>query len=132
MADVWHGDGPGLINAQPVEKLALAAVEGVTYNGMRFRTQVIQIRSTVRKTLVTIYSRPGCHLCDEAKAIILAAGRDEFFDLEEINIEDNEELQERYRYEIPVVLIDGTKAFKYKVDAAEFRKKLRRLGHAKE
>ena len=79
---------------------------------------------------MTIYSRPGCHLCDEAKASILAAGCEDLFRLEEINIDDDEELQERYRYEIPVVLINGTKAFKYKVDAAEFRNKLRRLGHA--
>ena len=84
----------------------------------------------MRKSIVTIYSRPGCRLCDEAKANIIAAGCDDLFSLEEINIDDDEQLQERYRHEIPVVLINGIKAFKYKVDAAEFRKKLRRLAHA--
>ncbi len=84
----------------------------------------------MRNNIVTIYSRPGCHLCEEAKASIRAAGCDDLFRLEEINIDDDRELQERYKYEIPVVLINGNKAFKHKVDSAEFREKLRRLARA--
>jgi glutaredoxin len=81
----------------------------------------------MKKAIVTIYTRPGCHLCDEAKATMLAAGCNAEFALEEINIDEDEELQERYRYDIPVVLINGVKVFKHRVDAKEFRRKLRRL-----
>jgi glutaredoxin len=81
----------------------------------------------MNKATVTIYTRPGCHLCEEAKAAILSAGCETEFQLEEINIDSDETLLERYRYEIPVVMINGIKVFKYSVEPAEFKKKLRRL-----
>ena len=74
---------------------------------------------------VTIYSRPGCHLCDEAKAVIEGVrGRTEFY-LVEVNVDSDEELQGIYGEQIPVVTINGRKAFKYFVEAEEFLKKLR-------
>ncbi|HXG95249.1 MAG TPA: glutaredoxin family protein [Blastocatellia bacterium] len=79
------------------------------------------------KTLVTIYSRPGCHLCEEAKASIQASARGDEIIIEEVNIDLDPELRERYRYDIPVIFINGVKAFKHRVDAREFRRKLRRL-----
>lgn len=79
------------------------------------------------KMLVTVYSKPGCHLCEEAKANIESAGCDGEFTLEEINIDDDPVLLERYRYDIPIVLINGVKVFKHQVDRGEFRRKLRRL-----
>lgn len=80
------------------------------------------------KALVTVYSKPGCHLCEEAKANIESAGCDGEFTLEEVNIDDDPALLERYRYDIPIVLINGVKVFKHHVDPGEFRRKLRRLG----
>ena len=74
---------------------------------------------------VTIFSRPGCHLCDEAKAAIEGVRGQADFDLAEVNIDSDRELQRLYGEEIPVVTIDGRKAFKYFVDPAEFLKKLR-------
>ena len=59
------------------------------------------------KPHVIIYSRPGCHLCDEAKAAIQNAGCDDQFTLEEINIESDNELLRKYKYDIPVITIDG-------------------------
>lgn len=76
---------------------------------------------------VTIYSRPGCHLCDEAKASISSAGCDGDFTLEEINIDEDPELKERFKFDIPVIFIDGIKAFKHRVDPTEFKRKLRRI-----
>ena len=70
---------------------------------------------------VIVYSRPGCHLCDEAKAIILNSGCNEQFTLEEINIEFDDELLRKYQYDIPVVMIDGVEAFRHRVDARVFR-----------
>jgi glutaredoxin len=76
------------------------------------------------KAHVIVYSRPGCHLCDEAKAAIQNAGCSEGFTLEEINIESDQELLRKYKSDIPVVTIDGLEAFRHRVNAAEFRRKI--------
>lgn len=78
-------------------------------------------------TKVVIYSKPGCHLCDEAKAAILAAGCEGQFTLEEVNIETDSDLSRRYRYEIPVVTFDGVETFRQRVSSEEFREALRQL-----
>lgn len=73
------------------------------------------------KPHVIIYSRPGCHLCDEAKAAIQNAGCNDSFTLEEINIESDDELLKKYKYDIPVITIDGVEAFKHRVNPEEFK-----------
>jgi glutaredoxin len=82
-----------------------------------------------KEAIVTIYSRPGCHLCDEAKAAIQASGCDGEFSLEEVNIDEDPALRQRYGHDIPVIFINGVKAFKHRVDPREFKRKLRRLAH---
>jgi glutaredoxin len=79
------------------------------------------------KAVVTIYSRRGCHLCEEAKAAIIASGCADEINLEEINIDSDADLRERYKDEIPVVFINGVKAFKYRVDPGNFKRKVRRF-----
>ena len=79
------------------------------------------------RATVTIYTRPGCHLCDEAKAAIDASGCAGEFSLEEVNIDEDPALGERYGDDIPVIFINGVKAFKHRVDPREFKRKLRRL-----
>ena len=74
-----------------------------------------------------IYSRPGCHLCDEAKQAIESAGCQNEYTLEEINIESDQDLLSRYQYDIPVVTINGVEAFRHTINAEEFRQRLRRL-----
>ena len=74
---------------------------------------------------VIIYSRPGCHLCDEAKAAIQNAGCGDRFTLEEINIESDNELLRKYKYDIPVVMIDGVEAFRHRVNPDEFVRLIR-------
>lgn len=76
-------------------------------------------------TRVIIYSKPGCHLCEEAKAEIQAAGSEEEYALEEINIETDPDLLRRYRFEIPVITIDGVEVFKSRVSPEEFREAIR-------
>jgi glutaredoxin len=83
--------------------------------------EVIQERS-LSKAHVIIYSRPGCHLCDEAKAVMQNAGCSASFTLEEINIESDKELLRKYQYDIPVVLIDGVEAFRHRVTANDFKR----------
>ena len=74
---------------------------------------------------VVIYSRPGCHLCEEAKKVIEASGYRGEYTLEEINIESDAELLRRHRYDIPVIMINGVEAFRHRVTADGFRKKLK-------
>jgi hypothetical protein len=59
-------------------------------------------------TAVTLYTRPGCHLCDEARQAILGL-RDELppFELREVNIDQDEDLMARYLERIPVIAVDG-------------------------
>jgi len=79
------------------------------------------------KAHVTIYSKPGCHLCDDAKDAIRAAGCDDQFILDEINIETDAELFGKYRYDIPVIAINGVDTFMHRVDPIEFRAKIQRV-----
>ena len=80
-----------------------------------------------KKAVVTLYTRPGCHLCDEAKAAISQARGETDFTVEEVNIDEDPRLAELYGHDIPVVFINGVKVFKHRVEAREFRRKLRRL-----
>ena len=73
------------------------------------------------KHRVIIYSRPGCHLCDEAKAAIQNSGCADRFTLEEINIDSDPELLRKYKYDIPVILIDGVEVFRHRVDIDQFK-----------
>ena len=74
---------------------------------------------------VTLYTRAGCHLCDEAKKVLERARAGEPFDLEILDIDGDAELRRLYDYEVPVIAIDGVKAFKYRLTEAELLKKLR-------
>jgi glutaredoxin len=76
---------------------------------------------------VIIYTRPGCHLCEEAKREILAVGDADAYDLVEVNIDDDPRLAARYGWDIPVVAVNGVVAFKHRLTAQEFRRELQRL-----
>ena len=69
---------------------------------------------------LTLYSRPGCHLCEEMKAIVQHVARTTAapIAIEEIDISTDPALEERYGLEIPVLLVDGKRAAKYRVTAA--------------
>jgi len=77
------------------------------------------------KPHVIIYSRPGCHLCDEAKAAIMSSGCSDQFTLEEVNIESDDELLRKYKYDIPVIAIDGVETFMHRVDPKDFIRVIR-------
>jgi glutaredoxin len=73
---------------------------------------------------VTVYHAEGCHLCERARAQV-AALRDELgFELEEVDVGGVAELEQRYREWLPVVEIDGERAFVYYVDEAAFRRRI--------
>ncbi len=66
---------------------------------------------------VTLYGRPGCHLCDDARAVLERVRATHPFRLVEIDIEGDDALFQRYLERIPVVAIDGEERFELFVDA---------------
>ena len=74
---------------------------------------------------VTLYTRPGCHLCEEAKAAIAPILRELGAVLREVNVDEDEILKERYGWDVPVIFIGPHKAAKHRVDLAQFRRQLR-------
>jgi glutaredoxin len=70
---------------------------------------------------VTLYSRPGCHLCDDARAVIAAVCADLGEAYEEVDITTDDDLEDRYRDEIPVTLVDGRQHDFWRVDATRLR-----------
>jgi glutaredoxin len=75
---------------------------------------------------VTLYTRVRCHLCDDAKAVLDDVRRERPFDLDVIDVDSDATLREQYGLEVPVIAIDGRKAFKYRVTAEQLREKLDR------
>jgi glutaredoxin len=76
---------------------------------------------------VTLFHAEGCHLCERARAQV-AALRDELgFALEEVDIGGDPELEARYRELLPVVEIDGERAFVYFVHEDAFRRRIAAL-----
>ncbi len=76
------------------------------------------------KSNVVIYSKPGCCLCDKAKAILLKVQNEIPFILQEIDISRNQVLFEKYQFVIPVVAINGQDLFVSKISEFRLRKAL--------
>jgi len=72
------------------------------------------------KIQVVIYSKPGCHLCEDMKEEIARADVADLYSLSEIDIESDPELLRRYKYDIPVLLIDGIEALRHRLKAEDF------------
>jgi Glutaredoxin-like domain (DUF836) len=65
---------------------------------------------------IQLLGKPGCHLCDEAKSVVREVCGRLALPWEQINIEEDAGLFELYQHEIPVLLLDGKKAFKYHIE----------------
>jgi thiol-disulfide isomerase/thioredoxin len=76
---------------------------------------------------LTIYSRPGCHLCDEMKEVVgrVAAATGAPIAIEDIDISTDPDLEARYGLEIPVLVVDGRKLAKYRVSDDELTRIVR-------
>jgi len=77
---------------------------------------------------VTLYHAPGCHLCERARETLVQLATDVEFELTEVDISGDPELEASHREWLPVVEIDGERAFVYFVDEVAFR---RRMGRTK-
>jgi glutaredoxin len=73
---------------------------------------------------VVLYTREGCGLCETAKQVLLAERERTPFDLQEIDVEGNDDLEMEYGIRIPVVLVDGVELFELVVDAAALARAL--------
>ena len=73
---------------------------------------------------VTIYSRPGCHLCQAMKAVVERVGHTIPLLVEEIDVSLDPVLEARYGNDIPVLLVAGKKAAKYRVTEEELARLL--------
>jgi len=75
---------------------------------------------------VVLYTRERCSLCEKAKAVILAVRREVAFDFREVDIGWSGDLYEDYKHDIPVIEVDGQRAFKYRVELSELKERLSR------
>jgi len=75
---------------------------------------------------VVLYTRERCSLCEKAKAVILAVRREVEFEFREVDIGWSGDLYEDYKHDIPVIEVDGKRAFKYRVEASELKERLSR------
>jgi glutaredoxin len=78
-----------------------------------------------RPRTITLYTRPGCHLCEDAKALIEPMLNEFGVTLREVNIDEDAVLRQRYGTDIPVIFIGSRKAAKHRVDPVKFRRQLR-------
>jgi glutaredoxin len=73
---------------------------------------------------VVLYGKPGCHLCDEARAVVAAVRAQQAFELEEVDVSTDPELHRRYGERIPVLALDGDELFEFHVEADELARRL--------
>jgi glutaredoxin len=76
------------------------------------------------KRKITLYSRKDCCLCDDMKSVIADVALKIPIEVEVIDVDGADELREKFGNEIPVLFIDGRKAFKYRVTAKELENQL--------
>jgi glutaredoxin len=73
---------------------------------------------------VIVYSRKGCHLCEIVKESLVKLHKRGGFEWRDVDVDSDPELRRLYNDQVPVVFINGRKAFKYRMDEQEFLKKL--------
>jgi glutaredoxin len=78
------------------------------------------------RSRVTFYSKPGCHLCEDARVVVAAVCAELGESFEEVDITTSEELMRRFGEEIPVTFVDGAQHDFWRVDAARLRTALTR------
>jgi glutaredoxin len=117
------GDSPELKEA--VSRLAAQSwLRPTETPGVYSRTEDGRLQLAAPRD-ITIYSRPGCHLCEEAKAQIAPLLKEFSARLTEINIDGDPDLRARYDYDVPVIFLGARKAAKHRVDVAQLRRQLR-------
>ena len=78
-------------------------------------------------TQVTLYGKPGCHLCEEALEVVRSVRLERDFELNEVDVTLDPGLNREYGERIPVVAVDGEDAFEYFVDRQGLQDRLDRV-----
>jgi hypothetical protein len=73
---------------------------------------------------VVLYGKPGCCLCDEARAAVAEVRARHGFELEEVDVSTDPDLHRSYGERIPVLTLDGDELFEFHVDAGELARRL--------
>ena len=74
---------------------------------------------------MTLYTRPGCHLCEDMERILLPVAWELGCAVQHVDISCDADLEAQFGQEIPVLFINGRKAFKYRLNERDLRKRLR-------
>jgi glutaredoxin len=125
LADFGEPAAVSIVVAQLVERGWLRAAERP---GTYERTEDGRLQLAGPRD-VTIYSRPGCHLCEEAKKQLAPLLQEFSARLTEINIDEDRQLRARYDYDVPVIFLGARKVAKHRVDLIQFRRQLRDNSH---
>jgi glutaredoxin len=127
----------GLLASEAPARLEAAIAELTSKGWLRFRKGVegLALAEEGRLALagpldVTLYTRPGCHLCEEAKAVMEPLLREFGARLREVSIDEDAELKRRYSAEVPVIFLGARKAAKHRVEARQFRRQLESAARA--
>jgi hypothetical protein len=75
-------------------------------------------------SVLTLVGKPGCGLCEEMRTVVERVRRGTALELLELSIEDHPDLEARYVFEIPVLLLDGQEILRYRTTEAELRQRL--------
>ena len=77
--------------------------------------------------VVTLYGKPGCHLCDDARAVVERVRAERSFKLEEVDVSLDPTLHRGYGERIPVLAVDGVELFEFRVEEAVLVRQLDRV-----
>jgi glutaredoxin len=88
------------------------------------RVLALESARMVTPRTVVVYSRKGCHLCEVVKESLAKLSRRGGFTWNDIDVDSDADLRRQFNDEVPVVFIDGRKAFKYRMDEQEFLRKI--------
>ena len=127
---VLHGSVPGetaTSSGSSTPQSCCANKSDATFKLRRSSSAGFNLRIMPESIKVEIYSRPGCHLCDEAKAVIEPFIRRYSIDLKVTDVDSDSALRQAYGSEIPVIMINGTEAFRHRVDSGSLERKLKEL-----
>ena len=105
----------------PHDRESSAATEVHTEVYVRTEDGIVAIAGPLD---VTLYTRPGCHLCEEAKKKMAPLSANAGARLREVNIDADPVLRARYDFDVPVVLLGTRKIAKHRVDIEQFRRQL--------
>jgi glutaredoxin len=116
---------PAISPVRPVRVFfAHFVVEGFDAAAFRWFSNLLNSAHMAEPRQVVVYSRKGCHLCEIIKETLTKLQRRGGFSWRDIDVDSDDELRRRFTDEVPVVFIDGHKAFKYHMDEREFLRKL--------